>query len=273
MRDFRAAIAQVSAELRNKEKNIEKIERSAEEAREIGAELLIFPELFLTGYNIRNGLFRLAEETEGNSVDRISKLAEENGMHIIFGMPEREGERIYNSAVLLSPKGERSVYRKLMFPNFGPFEEGLYFTPGNELPVFDTELGKIGMEICYDLFYPEITKTYAGKGAEIIVNISGSPSISRSLFEKVLLARAIENGTYTLFSNNIGSQIGLVFWGGSRIISPRGEIMAAGEAYEKGMVVADLKSDDLRLARQYRPTFRDTRPDILKQMYEAWESH
>ncbi len=271
MRDFRVAIAQVHAELRNKEKNIEKIEKSAEEAKELGAQLLIFPELFLTGYNIRNDLFRLAEAIDGEFVERLLKVAEKEDMHIIFGMPEREGEKIFNSAVLLSPDGGRFTYRKLMFPNFGPFEEGLYFTPGNELPVFDTELGKIGIEICYDLFYPEITKTYAGKGAEIIVNISGSPSISRALFEKVLLARAIENTSYVLYSNNIGTQIGLVFWGGSRIVSPRGEIIAAGDAYEEGMVVADLKKEDLRLARQYRPTFRDTRSEILKKMYEAWE--
>ena len=271
MRDFKAAIAQVSAELRNKEKNIEKMERSAGEARELGAELLIFPELFLTGYNIRNEVFRLAEERDGESVERLSKIAENEEMHLIFGMLEREGERIYNSAVLLSPDGERSVYRKLMFPNFGPFEEGLYFTQGNEMPVFETELGKIGIEICYDLFYPEITKTYAGKGAEIIVNISGSPSISRALFEKVLLARAIENTSYVLYSNNVGTQIGLVFWGGSRVISPKGEIIAVGDAYEEGMVVAELKKDELRLARQYRPTFRDTKPEILRKMYEAWE--
>lgn len=271
MKDFRVAIAQVSSELRNREKNIEKMEKSAKEARELGAELIVFPELFLTGYNIRNDLFRLAETIDGKSVEKLLKVAKKEGVNLIFGMPEREGERIYNSAVLLTPDDEKFVYRKLMLPNFGPFEEALYFTPGNEMPVFDTELGKIGMEICYDIFYPEISKTYLGKGAEIIVNISGSPSISRTLFEKVLPARAIENASYVIYSNNTGAQIGFVFWGGSRIISPKGELMAVGEPYEECMVVSDLKDEELRSGRQYRPTFRDTRQDIVRKMYDAWE--
>ncbi len=271
MRDFRVAIAQWSAEPGNRERNLQRILEGIEEAVKLEAQLLIFPELFLTGYNIRNEIFRLAETIEGDSVKTIGKAVEKSGIHLIFGMPERDGSRIYNSAVLISSDGKVHAYRKAMLPNFGPFEENLYFTPGNELPVFETELGKLGIEICYDLFYPEITKIYAGKGAEIMVNISGSPSISRALFERVLPARAIESVSYMLYSNNVGTQIGLVFWGGSRILSPRGELTAAGEPYEEGMVVAELKKDELRLARQYRPTFRDTRPELLKKLYETWE--
>ena len=272
MRDFRVAIAQWKALLSDKEKNIEAMIKGIEEARKIGAELLIFPELFLTGYNIRNDVFKLAESIPGESTERLRKAVEDAGMNLIFGMPERENERVYNSAVLITASGDVRRYRKTMIPNFGPFEEGIYYTPGNELPVFDTELGKIGIEICYDLFYPEISKAFAGKGAEIIVNISGSPSISRALFERTLPARAIETGTYVLYSNNVGTQLGFVFWGGSRVLNPRGEIIAIGEPYEEGMVTAELKSDDLRLIRQYRPVFRDTSADIMEKAVEIWKS-
>ncbi len=270
MRDFRVAIAQVKAELNDRERNREAILNGIEEAKEIGAELLIFPELFLTGYNMRNEVFRLAEEIPGESTEMIAEAVKKAGIHLIFGMPEREGEAIYNSAVLIDNEGNTGIYRKAMLPNFGPFEEALYYTPGDEFPVFQTSLGAIGIEICYDLFYPEITKIYAGKGAEILVNISGSPSISRALFETVLPARAIENGAYVLYSNNIGTQIGLVFWGGSRVIGPKGEIIAQGDPYEEGMVVADIKADVLRLALQYRPTRRDTRPEIMEELHSVW---
>jgi predicted amidohydrolase len=270
MRDFRATIAQWKAELNDVEANREAIIRGIEEAGKAGVQLLIFPELFLTGYNMRNEVFRLAEEIPGESTDIISKAVRNAGIHLIFGMPEREAEMIYNTALLIDPEGNIGRYRKAMLPNFGPFEEGLYYTPGDEFPVFETDLGSIGIEICYDLFYPEISKIYAGKGAEILVNISGSPSISRELFERVLPARAIENGTYMLYSNNIGTQISMVFWGGSRVIGPKGDIIAQGEPFEEGMVLADLKADDLRLARQYRPTRRDTRTDILEELSSVW---
>ena len=270
MRDFRVTIAQWKAVLGDKEKNIEAMMKGIEEAGKIGAELLIFPELFLTGYNIRNDVFKLAESIPGESTERLRKAVENAGINLIFGMPERENERVYNSAVLITSSGDVHRYRKIMLPNFGPFEEGIYYTPGNELPVFDTELGKIGIEICYDLFYPEISKAFAGKGAEIIVNISGSPSISRALFERILPARAIETGTYMLYSNNIGTQLGLVFWGGSRVLNPRGEIVAMGEPYEEGMVTAELSSEELRVTRQHRPIFRDTRPEIIEKLGEIY---
>ncbi len=273
MRDFRVAIAQWKAELNDTERNREAIIRGISEAKALGADLLIFPELFLTGYNMRNEVFRLAEEIPGESTEILAEAVKEAAIHLIFGMPERESEVIYNTAVLIDSEGNIGTYRKAMLPNFGPFEEAIYYTPGNEFPVFHTELGAIGIEICYDLFYPEITKIYAGKGAEILVNISGSPSISRVLFETVLPARAIENGAYMLYSNNIGTQLGLIFWGGSRIIGPKGTIIEQGEPYEEGMVVADLKADDLRLARQYRPTKRDTRADVLEELYEVWREY
>ena len=268
MKDIRVAIAQVPAILGNKERNIGKIREIAGEVREY--DLLIFPELFLTGYNIRNEVFRLAEPIDGKSVKEVSEIAENNGIHIIFGMPERDGDAVYNSAVLVEPDGKIHRYRKIMLPNFGPFEEGLYYTAGKELPVFDTALGKIAIEICYDLFYPEISKAFAGKGAEIIVNISGSPSISRALFERLLPARAIETGTYFLYSNNIGTQLGLVFWGGSRAISPKGEIISKGEAYEEGIVTAELSADYLRVIRENRPIYRDSRPEIMEEMLRSW---
>ncbi len=270
MRDTKVAIAQYRSEPLRKERNLGKMEEAVEEAAGEGAELLIFPELFLTGYNIRNEVFRLAEDREGKSIERMARAAAEHGMHLIFGMPEREEDRIYNSAVLIDPDGNVGVYRKAMLPNFGAFEEGLYYTPGREFPVFHTELGVIGISICYDIFYPEINKIYAAKGAELLVNISASPSISRALFERVLPARAIENGAYMLYSNNVGTQIGLVFWGGSRVIGPKGEMLAQGEPYAEGMVVSELKADDLRLARQYRPTLRDTRPEILEELHRVW---
>ena len=157
---MKAALAQLAPAVGDKEKNLKKLEKAVADAE---ADLVLAGELYLTGYMARDAFARLAEPIDGPSVRTVQRIAEDHGSHIVLGMPEREAgtRRLYNTSVMVLPDGRTAAYRKVYPANFGPFEEGLYFGRGNELTLVDTKLGKIGLLICYDAFFPELAKAYA----------------------------------------------------------------------------------------------------------------
>jgi len=261
---IKTILAQISPTLYKKDKNIEKIKKIVKESE---SDLAVFAELFLTGYKCMEHLPKLSENLNGKSVKTISKISAEYGTHIIFGMPEKSEKHrglFYNSAVLVQPDGKNFSYRKIHLANFGPFVEKQYFTAGREIQLFETRIGRLGLVICYDIFFPELSKTYAIKVADIIICISASPSTTRPFFEKVLPARAIENTTFVLYSNLVGTELNMEFWGGCTAIGPRGDIIAKGECFKDGIVKADLDLKEIETARHLRPTIRDTRPEIAE---------
>jgi predicted amidohydrolase len=231
--------------------------------------MVVFAELFLTGYMIRDNLTKLAEPLSGTSVTQVAKIAQEHNTHIIFGMPERSEESqglFYNSSVLVYPDERVERYRKMHLANFGPFEEHLYFGYGTDLPVFETEFGKLGMLICFDCFFPELSKIYALKGADMLVTISASPSTTRTFFEKIIVARAIENTLFFTYTNLVGTELNLTYWGGNQVIGPRGDIKAKGELFKEGDVSCEIDFRELVTAREFRPTIRDTRMELFFEM-------
>jgi predicted amidohydrolase len=258
-------LGQLAPELGDKEKNIHRI-RETVAGRE--ADLAFFGELFLTGYMCRSNFARLAEPIDGSSVKEISSISRETGTHIMFGMPELDERTrtIYNSAVLASPNGETQVYRKLHLATFGPFEEQLYFGRGDELPIFETGIGRIGPIICFDTFFPELSKYYALEGADLIACISAGPSSSKPMFETVLPARAVENTVFVLYCNLVGTELNVVFHGGSFVVGPRGDEKAKGMYYEEDIIECEIDLSELPASREARPTIRDTRFDVLRKI-------
>ena len=248
----------------NKKKNIKKMKQFIDKEE---ADLYVFGELSLTGYMCKDELFKLAESLEGDAVKELKEIAEQKDAYIVFGMPieERNGI-ISNAAILLKPDGI-GVYKKIYLANFGPFEEKLYFKEGNSIQTFNTKFGKIGLCICYDIFFPEITKSISLKGADYIVCISASPSTSRNYFERVFSARAIETTSYLIYSNIVGEEENLVFWGGSQIYDPFGNLMAKAEYFKEDYIVKELNPSLIKDARIARPTLRDTKPDIFIDAY------
>jgi len=226
----------------------------------------------LTGYSVRDDIQRLAEPIDGPSVGRVSELSQELGCGIVFGMPEQDTAvrgHIFNSAVLTLPDGSVGVYRKCHPANFGPFDEKRYFTSGRDLPVFPTPWGNIGLIICYDLFFPETVKTMALRGAELVVDISASPTTTRRFFEMVLPARAVEDTVFMGYSNLVGTEGQMQFWGGASVHGPRGDEKAKGPYFEEAIVEAELDFSDIEIARPLRPTLRDTRTEIIDEMQRA----
>lgn len=258
---MKAALAQLDPAVGDKARNLKKLEKAVAAAK---ADLLLAGELYLSGYMARDAFAQLAEPLDGPSVRSLQAMSQEHGTHIVVGMPEREEDtkRMYNTSVLVAPDGKVSAYRKVYLANFGPFEEGLYFGRGDRLALVDTKIGRIGLMICYDTFFPEIAKAYALEGAELLAIISASPATSKPFFDRILPARAIENALPILYANLVGTELNVVFQGGTQAIGPRGEDLGRAEDFVESTVVADLDLRDLKTARAFRPTLRDTQKEF-----------
>lgn len=258
---MKAALAQLESAIGDKAKNLKKLEKAVASTR---ADLLLVGELFLSGYMARDAFAGLAEPIDGPAIQAVARIAAEHGTHIVFGMPEREEDtkRLFNTSVLVAPDGKVAAYRKVYPANFGPFEEGLYFGRGDGLTLVGTKIGRFGLLICYDSFFPELAKAYALQGADALAIVSASPSTSKPFFDRILPARAIENGLYVLYANIVGTQLNVVFKGGTQAIGPRGEDLGKAEDLVESVITADIDLRDVKTARTFRPTLRDTRKDM-----------
>ncbi|MEM2937382.1 MAG: carbon-nitrogen hydrolase family protein [Candidatus Bathyarchaeia archaeon] len=266
---FKTALAQISCRRGDKKANLQKMEEYTRKAKEQNAELIIFPELSLTGYIVRDEIYELAEKIPGPSTGFMEKLARELGVHIIFGMPElseKTEATVYNSAVLIGPEGFIGKYRKMYLPNHSVFEEKRYFRPGYQVGTFETELGKIGLIICYDIFFPEVSRLARLEGAKIIACISASPAVRRTFFETLTAARAMENAAFLAYVNLVGIEDGLQFWGGSRLIGPNGNIIVRAVYDEENLVVGEVDYADIKPVEIFAPTLKDLRPEIFEKM-------
>ncbi len=266
---IKLALAQISSKRENKEENLKKFETLTLKAKEKSADLVIFPELSLTGYVVRDQLYELAENIPGPSTQRVEEIAKKTGMHIIFGMPElseKTRATMFNTAVFVGPNGVIGKYRKMYLPTHSVFEEKRHFRPGYQAAAFDTPIGKIGLCICYDIFFPEVTRLTRLQGAQLIVCISASPAVRRSYFEILTAARALENTAFLAYVNLVGVEDGLQFWGGSRIISPTGDVVTKAKYDEEDFVLGDIDYNEIRAAETFIPTLKDLRPELFDEL-------
>ena len=263
-------LAQLKPVLADKEANLQRMEQVVQgAAKDTQVDLAIFPELFLTGYGIRDSVKTMAEPLEGPSINRVQGISNDTGVHIMFGMPELATNvpgLIYNSSVLVHPEGRVESYRKLHLANFGPFLEKQYYSHGSEARTFETSMGTIGPQICDDAFFPELTKIYALKGAEVMINISAGPTTSQAAFETVMPARAFECAVFYIYVNLVGNDKDLVYFGGSMVIGPRGDTKAKAKYLEEDVLTCEIDLDELKTARDFRPTLRDTRPEMFEDV-------
>ncbi len=231
------------------------------------AHIVAFPEMFLSGYNIGDDAQRLALSLDDDRLQPIRKAAAKAKSHVVVGGPRTARKGVtYNSAFLISPDGTTEAYDKRVLANYTTFQEGLFFRRGASDPVFETDVGTIGISICYDLFFPEFQRRQALAGADLLLNISASPITSQRFFEALFPARAIENASFVAYTNLVGPQDGIVFWGGAQAWNPRGQRMATSTPMKTGKIAVDLDWDDLTPAREFRPTLRDVRAEDLDDL-------
>ncbi|UCE80385.1 MAG: carbon-nitrogen hydrolase family protein [Methanobacteriota archaeon] len=259
-------MAQVKCQLRDKEENLRVMR---EVVRRTKGSIVVFPELNLTGYMPRDDLVELAEPINGPSIKSVLELARDTRKDIVFGVPVKDENihgHIYNSCLLATGDGRLIRYDKMYLPTFGPFEERLFFASGRMPIVAEGLHAKIGLMICYDLFFPELAKLETLKGAQLLINISAAPTTSWPSFEKVLPARAVENGVFLAYVNLVGIHGSLVFNGGSTLLNPKGEVIGKACLLKEEIVEAEIDLGDIALARRMRPLIRDIRPEVLSEI-------
>jgi predicted amidohydrolase len=270
---MKLALISARPHLADKAKNLSIMESAIKKTK---ADIYIFGEFFLQGDRCRDEIRDLAEPADGPSLARMKQLAKQKHCYIVFGMPlkdETVDGLIYNTAVLIHPTGTVDLYKKWFLPNTGPFEEKIFFDQGELLPVFQTELGKIGMLICYDLHFPELAKALALQGADLLICISASPSTTRKYFETLMPARALENTVFLAFVNLVGNQDDLVYWGGSQVYDPLGNLLVRAPYFKESIVTCEVNLKDLEPARARRTVLRDIRPEIYLDLYEYSRFH
>ncbi|OYX70036.1 MAG: nitrilase [Rhizobiales bacterium 32-66-11] len=241
--------------------NLARIAQAAMAAGAFGCDLLVTPEMGVTGYNIGADIARLAEPRDGALVARLGEIAARAGLALVAGFPERADGAIYNSLVLARPDGGTFVYRKCHL--FGP-DERAAFTPSNALPGLVEIAGlKVGFLICYDVEFPEMVRGLALAGADLVVvptALAATPSCRRIALSLVP-ARALENHVFIAYADLCGSERGLTYQGCSVIAAPDGEDLArAGEA--EALLMARIAPGAYAAARAENPYPDDRRPAL-----------
>jgi predicted amidohydrolase len=269
----RVAVAQIEPKLGEKDRNLEACLARLEGASADGAQLLVLPECAIPGYMFDSAAEAMpfAEEVPGPSTEALAAACRRLGVHAVCGLLERDGDELYNVAVLVGPDGLIGSYRKTHLPFLGVDR---FTIPGDELPVFDTPLGRIGLEICYDLRFPEVTRTLALAGADIVAHPTAFPVAARVQTELITVARAAENRIYLLTANRVGKERSGEFCGWSQIVDPFGSRLAEAGATEEALLVADIDLDRARDKDYIVPgeyelyLFGDRRPELYGALVE-----
>ena len=213
--------------------------------------------------------FSLAEKIEGPSIIRMQKLAKENGAVLVCPIFETGDEQaFYNSAVVIDAGGEiLGSYRKIHVPQIPLWEEKYYFSAGNlGFPVFKTRFAVIGVQICWDNFFPEGSRILALKGAQIIFSPTAAAFASQKKWETVISSNAISNGIYIFRVNRVGSEEKQDFYGRSFCISPEGELLDEPAGMKEGIAFVDIELKDIDKVRKEWPFFKDRRPEIYHEI-------
>ena len=234
--------------------NLQKIRRIMDSSE---GGIFLFPEMFLTGYGSD-----IPDETVlDNAVKELQSLCREHDSAIAMGMPIRRNGGIYNTLVFITPE-KTQTYEKMHLANFGKYDEST-FSPGDHPVMVEWKGMRFGLIICYDIFFPELSRYYAVSGADAILMASASAEQSEMVMRTMLPARALENTAYMVFCNNIGEFNDTRFFGGSSVYLPTGETVA-GAASKEEILTVDIDPEIIRSAREKRPHLRDRRADIFK---------
>src|SRR4030043_1043251 len=261
MRTLRIGLCQINTTVGDIEGNKKKILDYIAKGKRMGADLLAFPEMAVTA-SPPEDLLLMPKFIEANlkAVNTIAKAT--TSVTAIVGFVNKDGD-IFNSAALLHDGKLIDVYSKIYLPNYGVFDEDLYFQSGKENFIFTLKSTPIGLSICEDLWYPgDPIRTQAlYGGAELIINISSSPyHAGKSMFrEKMISTRASDNLAMVAYCNLVGGQDELVFDGGSLIIDQRGELIVRGKQFEEDLVRVDLDMESVFRMRLHDPRIRRER--------------
>ena len=266
------AVAQVAPKLGEIGANLEMHLSQIEYACELGAEVVVFPELSLTGYMLKDLTADVAQRVRSSEVlDKIAAASQ--GLSVLVGFVEEGDDFIYyNSAAWFEGGRLLSVHRKVYLPTYGMFDEERYFSPGSGFRAFDTEAGRAAMLICEDFWHPSSVYIAAQDGAVIHFYVSNSPLRGMTLPDEITSADIAERmavvssqvyGVYTIYANRVGYEDGVAFAGRSRVISPTGGVIARADHQEEELLLAEIDAEQVRRARVFFPLLGDERLDLV----------
>lgn len=258
-RKVKIAIGQMKVTQGDTQKNLERIVSIISEAAALNANLVCLPELAYNGYFLESSEFqKQAEPVDGPFVQILSKLAKEKGIYVIAGYAESVDipGRIYNSAVFIDDKGQ-TIGNMRKFYAWG--QEKLKFREGNELPVYDTPLGKIGIMICYDAEYPEPSRIEALKGAEMIVIPAVWSIPAERRWDVDLAGNALFNALFTIGANTVGDNC----CGTSQIVGPNGVVRARASHDDEEILCCEIDLNEVIKTRSWLPYMNDFKKDTF----------
>ena len=266
MKDIRIAAVISNSPVNEIRRNLDQMVRLVEEAKKKGASIICFPEMNITGYSTREDIIDAAEPVPGPITREIVKLAESENIVILAGMAEKDIKgRIFASHLVIKPYEPLGVYRKL---HISPPERTI-ITAGNKIPLFESHGVKFGIQLCYDAHFPELSTYMAINGADIIfiphASPRGTPDEKFRSWMRHLPARAYDNSLFVIACNQTGDNgKGLSFPGVAMIIGPSGNILAKDLSGKEGILVYDLKVDEINRVRNHRMRFflPNRRPEL-----------
>ncbi|HEX9879977.1 MAG TPA: nitrilase-related carbon-nitrogen hydrolase [Candidatus Binatia bacterium] len=268
---FKIGIAQINPKLGDLDANLGLYEEKIRLAREDGQQCLVFPELSLTGYFLRDMVPGVALQLSSAKIKHLKQLSK--GLAFVAGLVEESPDyRFYNSAVYFEDGEIRQVHRKVYLPTYGMFDEQRYFARGDRVRAFDTKLGRIAMLVCEDLWHPSTIYLAALDGALTVVCPSSSPlrgitdgqtqDDNAAYWELINRSYAKTFGIYLIYGNRAGFEDGVGFWGGSEVLDPFGNTVAKAKYYEEDMIVGEVSLESVRRKRSMAPLLRDEDLDL-----------
>ncbi len=250
MRELNVAVVQMQPELGKMEANIGKMaDYISKIATEQPVDIIVFPELSVTGYEGGQRFAQMAQRVPGAVTNILGQHATEFGVYVLIGMAIKEKVEtvLYNSAVLIGPDGGVSgEYRKVHLQA----EERLVFRPGYKISAMETEVGTLGVMSGWDLTFPEVARSLVLDEAEVLLLPASWPAKDADMWRTLLVARAYENDVFIVAANRIGEEPSYTFAGQSAVLAPTGEVLAALEEPEEGYVVVRLDLDEVRRRRE-----------------------
>ncbi len=252
----------------NKEDNLSKATELACKAIDEGAVLIVLPELFnyLSAKMDKKRYLENAESINGPSIEAMKKLAKSNNVVIVAGsITEIEGNQLYNTSLVISSRGILGRYRKMHLFRYADIDENQVFTAGNKAEVVCFNGFKVGLTICFDLRFPELYRTEALMGAELIVNVAAFlEKTGRAHWMPLLRTRAIENQIFLVAANQATiSGNDCKYYGHSCIIDPWGKVLTKAKG-EQSVLVGDIKLERVREVRRTMPLLNMLRPDAYQ---------
>ncbi len=272
---IKLAVAQIDTVLGDLEANLEKHLAKIDEAVQAKADLVVFPELSLTGYALQDLTSAVARPASVEDPMFKPLLEASRNIDVLAGFVQLDNRnRFYNSAAYLSQGEILHVHQKVYLPTYGLFDESRFFAWGDSIRAFDTPLGRLGVLICEDFWHASPPYLLWLDGADLLLFISASPGRGLDTDESLESARWVEHvaqayaSLFTTFVTNVGRvgfEDGLGFWGGSVVFDPHGELVARGPYHEESLFVADLDLHQLHRARTRLPLLRDERTELVQR--------